>query len=43
VAGVIFANSYGQRLTAYAVPADVVMRDVARASSRPVSTQSCLS
>jgi S1-C subfamily serine protease len=43
VVGVIFANSYGQRLTAYAVPADVVVRDVARASSRPVSTQSCLS
>jgi S1-C subfamily serine protease len=43
VVGVIFANSYGQRLTAYAVPADVAHHDVARASSRPVSTQSCLS
>ena len=43
VAGVIFAKSYGQQLTAYAVPADVVRHDVALAPARgTVSTQSCL-
>ena len=41
VAGVIFANSYGQALTAYAVPAEIVARDVARATGRAVSTQGC--
>jgi len=43
VAGVIFAKSYGQQFTAYAVPADVVRRDVALAPAKgSVSTQNCL-
>ncbi len=43
VAGVIFAKSYGQALTAYAVPADVVQRDLAATPRSGVaSTGRCL-
>ena len=43
VVGVIFAKSYGQQLTAYAVPADVVRHDIALVPAKgSVSTQSCL-
>jgi hypothetical protein len=43
VVGVIFAKSYGQELTAYAVPASIVRHDFIVASAKgTVSTQTCV-
>ncbi len=43
VVGVIFAKSYGQQLTAYAVPASIVRHDlIAVPAKGTVSTQSCV-